>query len=635
MSEISGQLISTKIQQTADGGSGHTFETALNELIDNEIDIGANLIYLIYSKSNLCWAILGDGPGASNIDNLWGCGTGMKIKSDEKIGTRISGEFASAIFFNPNTIMYFSRTNDTTVRKHQQLNADITQMIEAVRIPNIDLGDAHNKIVHGVGNPGNRKLVRKPELDRDIFDSSNVEQIKEWLKNDIISDWFHSNHTGMLKIFKYEESNRQLFDRFVEDIDKIFDKNEFITYNTLKTLRTKEFNIINIDSNSTRIVDKLTCNKNFILGNSALVIDDSDEDEDEDSGLMFLDDIFGNLSQKVLYFNSIVYEYEGVKYASCKILNYSELNYFWISNGECFYSGIKSPKVELWREKVFKPENIKSSFNICISFLDDTESDKQRKIFNNITNGTTSSDMKQIYIYFSGRFLDKCKIPLIGIHERNLPNFRIVVSFDKNAKNLIGPQALKSRIDLKSADKIFIDTITHIVKPVLSEFASKEENKQDKTAGLIKNGILNWTEYKDRILSTFKLKTNKPTGAQPVPAPTPAPTPTPPPAPPIVAPPIREPTEIGPAPTVLVLASLNKQQTIAQLMRIKIKLMSPINPYKTKGERSKLFTKFSNIEKEILLDDDSLEDKIDYLIDLVQNSSKSGAVKNASDLQEI
>jgi hypothetical protein len=660
MSELSGQLLSTKIQQTADGGSGHTFETALNELIDNEIDIGANKINLIFSKSNLCWAILGDGPGAANIDNLWGCGTGMKIKSDEKIGTRISGEFASAIFFNPNTIMYFSRTNNTTVRKHQQLNADISQMIEVIRIPDIDLGDAHNRIVYGIGNPGNRKLVRKPELDKDVFDISNVEQVKEWFNSDIISSWFHSDQTGILKIFKYEEANRKIFDRFIEDLDKIIDKNEFITYNTLKTLRTKEFHLINIDSNAIRVVNRITCSKNFILGTNAIVNDDSDSDDsdndDEDSDLMFLDDTFDNLSQKVLYFTTTVYESEGVKYASCKILNYSSLKPFWISDKGCVYSGTNSATAESLKEKVFRPENIKSTFNICVSYLDETESEKQRKIFNNITNGTTSSDMKQIYVYFNGRFLDKSKIPLIGIHERNLPNLRIVVCFNKNAKNLMGPQALKSRIDLKSADKIFIDTLNYVIKPVLTEFSSREDNKQDKEANLIKNGISNWTEHMDRILSAFKLKINKPVAVPapvpvveppvipPVPSPTPpvlVPTPpvsvpTPPvsvPTPPVSVPPIPPPTTRGPAPTVL--SALNKQQTIAQLNRIKTKLLSPTNPYKKKAELSKIFTKLSNIEKEILIDDDSLHNKINYLIEMVQESGKSGAVKHAAELQDI
>jgi hypothetical protein len=644
MSELSGQLISTKIQQTADGGSGHTFETALNELIDNEIDIGANKINLIFSKTNLCWAILGDGPGASNIDNLWGCGSGMKIKSDEKIGTRISGEFASAIFFNPNTIMYFSRTNDITVRKHQQLNADISQMIEVVKIPDIDLGDAHNRIVYGNGNPGNRKLVRKPELDRDMFDISNVEQVKEWFNSDIINDWFHSVQTGILKIFKYEEYNRKLFDRFIEDLDKIIDKNEFITYNTLKTLRTKEFQLINIDSKAIRVVNRITCSKNFILGSNAIVNDDSDSDDsdndNEDSDLMFLDDTFDNLSQKVLYFTTTVYEYEDVKYASCKILNYSTLKPFWISEKGCVYSGINSETVELLKEKVFKPENVKSTFNICLSYLDETESEKQRKIFNNITNGTTSSDMKQIYVYFNGRFLDKSKIPLIGIHERNLPNLRIVVCFNKNAKNLLGPQALKSRIDLKSADKIFIDTLNYIIKPVLLEFSSREDNKQDKEANLIKKGVSNWTEHTDRILSAFKLKINKP--APPTPTP-PVSTPRPitphiqPPIQPHIQPPIQQsiqpPTSRGPAPTVL--QALNKQQAISQLIRIKEKVTSPTNPYKTKGERSKIITKLSNIEKEILLYDDCLEDKIDYLIELIKTSTKQGNVMNAAELQDI
>ena len=49
----------------------------------------------------------------------------------------------------------------------------------------------------------------------------------------------------------------------------------------------------------------------------------------------------------------------------------------------------------------------------------------------------------------------------------------------------------------------------------------------------------------------------------------------------------------------------------------------------------KLLTKLYDIEREILLDDDILDEKIDELISAITNSENTGYVKNAPSLQYI
>ena len=180
MTEITGQLLSTRLQQLAGESAGHTNESAQYEItFDNPVDIEANNIKLICCPENLCWAILDDGPGAQNIENLWGTGEGMKIKSGDKIGNKIAGELAAATFFEPKRLMYFSRCNDSiTGRIHQQKNAQMHKMVQTVKTPDMDLTLADNMITTGPN-----RLVRKPEPDSDKFDNDNIVEVKELFKN--------------------------------------------------------------------------------------------------------------------------------------------------------------------------------------------------------------------------------------------------------------------------------------------------------------------------------------------------------------------------------------------------------------------------------------------------------------------
>jgi hypothetical protein len=115
-----------------------------------------------------------------------------------------------------------------------------------------------------------------------------------------------------------------------------------------------------------------------------------------------------------------------------------------------------------------------------------------------------------------------------------------------------------------------------------------------------------------------------------------APTPNP----PIVAPipqeivaPIPPPTERA---ATVVLSSLTKVQTIQQLKRLRVKANN-VNNFRTKGDKKKVYAVLNNIEKEIVIDEELLVDKIDNLIELLEGSklSNNEKVKQAAQLQEL
>ena len=647
MSELSGQLLSTRIQQLADDATGHTIESSIYELIDNEIDIGSNNIYILLSCENLCWAIFGDGPGAKNIETLWGCGKGLKIKSNNKIGNKISGELASAIFFKPNRLMYFSRNNDCETRKHQQLNADIKEMIDIVRTPDIDLSEANDRIIYGTGNIGNKRLVRKPEPDEDIFDFSNVNYVKKLFKNNnVMEKWFESDNAGFLKVFKYEEDNKYKFEDFKELIGDIVNKIEFLTYNTLKGFLTKTLVFMNIDTNVIRTVNNTSCIKNFILGKNAIVNDNNSINIDDNYIVSTFDnEEFGKFSNSVLYIENTIYEKDDKIYNLCRIKNYSDIEPFWIFDDPIqgmkenrvypkHFETINPQKFNQIKSQVIKNENITGNFIIALSLLSKSEAEYQKE---NFMKDLNLEYLRMCYLSSNGRFLsgDRLSSSLSGIQERGLPHYRIVINCNNNSRKFLGIRAQKSSISLKTCNKIILETLEYIVKPIINQV------KGDERSSLIENGISDWKLNKNIILEAFKLKMNNNQVSTPKPQSNPEtasqtashviskPNPFP-----NIGNNIQNSTPIQRGPAT-VFRSLTKQQTISQLLRIKTKLMSPTNPYKKKGELSKILTKLSNVEKEILLDDDILEEKIDYLIYLVKQSSKDGSVKHAAELQEI
>ena len=77
-------------------------------------------------------------------------------------------------------------------------------------------------------------------------------------------------------------------------------------------------------------------------------------------------------------------------------------------------------------------------------------------------------------------------------------------------------------------------------------------------------------------------------------------------------------------------------QSIAHLKGIK-NTLNLGQKYRTRTDRSKIITVFNNIEREIVLDDDMMSEKIDNLIALLLESGKKPgqAIKHAAYLQGL
>ena len=643
MSELSGQLLSVKLQNLAGESAGHNNESALNEIVfDNPTDNDVTDIKLLTVKSNFAWAILDNGPGIQNINNLWGSGKGIKVKSGDKIGNKIAGELAGACFFQPKKVLYFSRCNNNPLgRKHQQLNAQIDKMILTVKTPGLDLTDAEKIITEGPA-----RLIRIPEPDNDEFDNGNVAYIKELFKNNehIVKYFDDDNCTGMLKVFTYyepfktedktadelkelikkENQLKERYSKLIADLPQIYTKTEFLTYNTVKFFRgDSQFEGIDIDDNSKLVINKETCSANFILGKNALI-----EEDDISSHSWIRNDQFGIISEKVLYFNNDIYEYQGKKYNHCMIENYDEE--FLI--GPDLKRYLNKDNTHL-KDMICTQENFVASIVMLLSFVDKNEADEQATIIDD-----KLEELKRSYVFYNGRHLSASKIPIIGIQERSLPHFRIIISLDEDSSVLVPIRAQKSSIDLSKSDPIILKTFNDIIKPILNKYGSSKGG-----ASIIQNGINNWEDYETDVLRELGVPIAQTTATSQTTSPqTTSPQTTSPPqttsqttsSTTVAIPPIPPPSERS---GTMVLAALTPKQSIKQLERIISDISKKPENYRTKKQRSHVYSCINNVEKALVLDEDLLVDKITNVIQLIKDSGKKEHEKipNAAALQEL
>jgi hypothetical protein len=612
MDEQSGQLFSTRINQLAGEAAGHNNETAHNEVtFDAPLDVDATKIWLLESDTNICFAILDNGPGIPNIWHLLGEGVGLKIKKRGKIGSKIAGELAAGTFFQADRAMYFSRCNENVGRKHEQLNVEYNKIVKLVKTPNMDMSIANNII-----RQGSNKLVRKPEPDSDKFDSDNVEYVKKLFNNnELIMRYFDDKTvTGMLKVFCFMGENKARYEKIKGDTPKIISKAEFITYNTLTGFSCdKEFKYIDTDRGITRTINQESCKKNFILGRGS-VIYETDEDYDEHSCIV--DETFGLISEKVLSITNYCYEKEGKTYNKCSLDNYDEEFLIGLDGKATQINKVTDKNI---LDIISDNENFVGNIPMYLSFVSKDEAEDQTELMN---EASTLESMKQAYVFSEGgRYLARDKLDNMGLQERSLPHFRFAI-VNNDATQYINIRAMKSSISLKKAHPIIAKTIQDIIKPIICKLYEKDGN-------MIKDGIDDWDNHKNDVLSlinTGKLVPKLLPLAIPIPVPIiPKPTPNPNPVP--------APGERGPAPVVY--ASLDTSQTVAHLKGLK-NTLNLGQKYRTKNDKSKIITVLNHIERELVLDDDMMDEKIDNLIAiLLEVGKKTGQpVKHAASLQD-
>ena len=513
MDESTGQLLSTRINNLAGEAAGHNNETAHNEItFDNPIDVDAANVIMIISETNSAFAILDNGPGIENIWHILGEGDGLKIKTGGKIGSKIAGELASGTFFQADRTFYFSRCNQNSInRKHQQLNVAYNKMVSTVKIPDMDMNTA-NQIFYK-----RDRLVRKPESDNDKFDTDNVADVKALFKNNehLVRYFDDVSVTGMLKVFKYEPENRARFLQMVSEMPKILSKAEFITYNTLSGFSgNRTFQYIDVDRYITEEIDSNTCKKNFILGRDAIYNPDNDDEIDNEAYQeLFIDETFGRMSKKVLSFINRFYEKDGKIYNKCSIDNFDETFVIGTEGKVMRLNSVSNASI---LATISDEDNLIGEIPIHMSFVDINEAGEQRDLMN---ESSTLESMKQVYVYYNGRYLARDKLINIipGFQERSLPHFRIALGINENTTQYLNIRAQKSSISLSKAHPLIPKTIIEIIKPIISKLYVKHSS-------MIQNGIDNWDDYRHDVLSLIN---NGTTVANPNPVPSPNPVPNP------------------------------------------------------------------------------------------------------------
>jgi hypothetical protein len=468
-------------------------------------------------------------------------------------------------------------------------------MVSTVKIPDMDMNTA-NQIFYK-----RDRLVRKPESDNDKFDTDNVADVKALFNNNehLVQYFDDVSVTGMLKVFKYEPENRARFLQMVSEMPKILSKAEFITYNTLAGFSgNRQFQYIDVDRYITEEIDSSTCKQNFILGRDAIYNPDNDDEiENEAYQELFYDETFGRMSKKTLTFINRFYEKDGKTYNKCSIDNFDETFIIGTEGKVMRLNNVSNATI---LATISDEDNLVGEIPIHMSFVDIDEAGEQRDLMN---ESSTLESMKQVYVYYNGRYLARDKLINIipGFQERSLPHFRIALVINENTTQYLNIRAQKSSISLSKAHPLISKTIIEVIKPIISKLYVKHSS-------MIQNGIDNWDNYKNDVLSLIN---NGTTVARP-PNPSPNPVPNP------------------------VYVSLNTNQTILHLNRLKTTLNSG-QKYQSKSEKKKIITVLNNIERELILDDDMMSDKINNLIQLLQKAEHPANVliKKASELQEL
>ena len=521
MSELDKQPFSVRFNQVIGGSAGHTIETALSEIgLDNSCDAEATNFTIINCPSKSSFALLDNGKGIQNINNILGCGSGIKIKSADKIGCKIAGELASIGYLKSNQLMYFSRKqNSEIMRKHQQMNLQPKKIIDVILTKDIDLTVADDIILKGTNSQ--EKLVCLPVPSRDKFDNDDVSLVKQLFNNNReICDYLDTDtKTGMLKVIKYNKTksgeaivNRKKYDTFNNKIKEILDYYEFITYNTNKFIRGQfVITYIDVDDESkNRIIDKNSCRNLLILGKDAIKHEeeeededndddeenscDEDEDEDEESEDDEADEdddednCFGKLnSDKVLTINNTFYTVNNNsnKINMCVIENFDD-SYYVVSDSK--EDTKYFPKEQKYQCK--GPIVKIGSCKIHISVLDKVEATEQKDKMN-----TTLENMKQIYVYYNGRHLSRCQIPGLKLQPKNLSNLRMALCLNPTTNSLVNIQSNKSKFSLNESEEIIQNTISKIIIPIMSLF--------DTGKCVIQDSVDNWYDYKTKIIDVL------------------------------------------------------------------------------------------------------------------------------------
>ena len=633
MSELDKQPFSVRFNQVIGGSAGHTMDTALSEIgLDNASDAEATELLIIDSPSKSSFCLLDNGTGIQNINNILGCGKGIKIKSSDKIGCKIAGELAAIGYFKSDKLCYFSRTTSSELgRKHQQMNLKPRKIISIIQTEDIDLSEADEIILRGTNSQ--EKLISIPIPSRDKFDTDDVNEIKNLFNNntELCNYLTNESKTGMLKVIKYNKikSGEQIVNRkkyldFNNKIVKILDNYESLVYNTKKFLRGNfVIKYINVDDESkNRLIDKNSSRNLLILGKNSIESSEEEEeeeedvDEEEDEEELHFDKLNNNrvLSIDCNFYNT---NNNSNKINICKIKNFDET--FVIDESKPDIEHISKGKNPSAKPPIFEIGTSK----IFISVLDKDEATEQGK-----RHGSTLESLKQIYVYYNGRLLSKCLIPGLKLQPKNLSNIRIVFWLNPSTNSLVNVQSNKSKFSLDESEKIIQKTISDLIIPIMGLF--------DCTKGcVIQNCVENWDDHENKIMRSLN--------CSPPPLPLPLPDSSS----------INELFANSSAaassssssnglipnkePIVrdggLVERPLTKNQALEEITRLKNELNVKRVP---KKEKDKIITKIFAISRNIIQDYDLMDDLFDFTTKIITSSkSESVIIKDAVSLKKF
>lgn len=508
MSAQNGHISLAKVlAEKLGAAAGHIPQTACAEIIDNGIDAYARNITCFINNETRTLAFYDDGEGITQLENVLGMGSDLKIKSSDKIGHFMTGLLSAISCLQPDTVRWLTRQNNSPKDMTMYFGEICTLLAEMTSV-----GTTNEAVVtHIVKNDD--KHVKK-------FNSDTIEAVMTLLMGEpttqtqqypLLQEFLSSSSTqsGTLIVLNFAEHSKEFINNIATNIRTFMDIWAIKDYN--KFIRENNLFIQLIDLNHG---DNYRCDPRgwSVLGRHMFLTNEDLRAYDEE-GKEYISIGYGAVNpKKVLVIKSEITK-DGI---SSKILN---------SFTEKCKKGYLIP-----HQTNIYGDAPNATFNVYVSCISDADAEAQREALHE----HSKEDMKYIHVEFNGKVLKVTGFPQYfkGLAGRNLMSVRCIISTNSSSMYLFGVQSNKNQIDLNSCHPGIQEWLKKIVKSIYDVLHRQSQVKDPRwqisnnnTVNSDALGVNDWSYMMPLI--DAKITGNPPPSIVLAPTPTFSPSPSP------------------------------------------------------------------------------------------------------------
>ena len=436
MSAQNGHISLAKVlAEKLGAAAGHIPQTACAEIIDNGIDAYARNITCFINNETRTLAFYDDGEGITQLENVLGMGSDLKIKSSDKIGHFMTGLLSAISCLQPDTVRWLTRQNNSPKDMTMYFGEICSLLAEMTSV-----GTTNEAVItHIVKNDD--KHVKK-------FNSDTIEAVMTLLMGEptthtqqypLLQEFLSpsSTQSGTLIVLNFAEHSKEFVNNIATNIRTFMDIWAIKDYN--KFIRENNLFIQLIDLNHG---DNYRCDPHgwSVLGRHMFLTNEDVRAYEEESK-EYISIGYGAVNpKKVLVIKSEITE-QGI---SSKILN---------SFTEKCKKGYVIPHQTIYGDAP------NATFNVYASCVSEADAEAQREALHE----HSKEDMKYIHVEFNGKVLKVTGFPQYfkGLAGRNLMSVRCIISTNSSSMYLFGVQSNKNQIDLNTKRWWLVDQQLH------------------------------------------------------------------------------------------------------------------------------------------------------------------------------